>query len=158
MELSQAIQFEEIQQNHLRGKIKQLQQEIDRLSQYEMESSLFRESLSAWLLEGKVTISEIPQVIRLTPDNASIYTHAFRNAEARRDAQYGIEVLGLFQDDLLYIASTDRITEQQYSSLLIKWLGYMERGKIAFKGDKDFDGYFQKQKGINRDLFDVAGL
>lgn len=162
MELNQGIQlshtFKEIQHNHLQEKISHLQQEIERLSRYEMESSLFRESLFVWLLEGRVTVSEIPQAIRLTPDSASVYTHAFRNAESKRDAQYGIEVLRLFKDDLMYLVSTDNITEQKYSRLLIKWLGYMKRGKIAFKGDKDFDGYFQQEKGINRGLFDAAGL
>lgn len=156
------MEFKKIQEQigtqYLQEKIHHLQQEIERLSRYEMESSLFRESLSVWLLEGRVTVSDIPQAIRLTPDSVSVYTHAFRNAEAKRDAQYGIEVLRLFQDDLKYLVSIDSITEQQYSRLFIKWLGYMERGKIVFKGDKDFDGYFQTQKEINRRLFEDVGL
>ena len=35
---------------------------------------------------------------------------------------------------------------------------YMARGKMVFKGDENFERYFQEQKTANRNLFDTEGL
>lgn len=50
------------------------------------------------------------------------------------------------------------MSQKQYTKWLEKWLSFLERGKIAFKGDEDFERYFQDQKEANRGLFNDYGL
>ncbi|MCW1793518.1 hypothetical protein, partial [Streptococcus agalactiae] len=110
------------------------------------------------LLQGQITVSELPQAIRLIQGDDLFYTYAWRFVEATGDCQAGITILKILQDDLNYFFAIGKLSQKQYSQWLEKWLSFLERGRIAFKGEKDFERYFQDQKEANRSLFSDFNL
>lgn len=144
--------------HYFQEKISTLESEVKRLSPYEYDYRLLRDVVADCLLQGQLTISELPQAIRLMQDDDLFYTYAWRFVEATGDCQAGIIILKMFQDDLNYLFSIGKMSQKQYSQWLEKWLSFLERGKIAFKGEKDFERYFQDQKEVNRSLFNDFNL
>ncbi|EPW38747.1 hypothetical protein, partial [Streptococcus agalactiae] len=104
------------------------------------------------------TVSELPQAIRLIQGDDLFYTYAWRFVEATGDCQAGITILKILQDDLNYFFAIGKLSQKQYSQWLEKWLSFLERGRIAFKGEKDFERYFQDQTEANRSLFSDFNL
>lgn len=139
-------------------KISLLESEVKRLSHYEYEHRLLKDVIADCLLQGQLTISELPQAIRLIQDDDLFYTYAWRFVEATGDCQAGITILKILQDDLNYFFAIGKLSQKQYSQWLEKWLSFLERGRIAFKGEKDFERYFQDQKEANRSLFNDFNL
>lgn len=144
--------------HHFQEKISYLENEVKRLSSYEYDYRLLRDVVADCLLQGQLTVSELPQAIRLIQDDDLFYTYAWRFTEAKGDSQYGILILKILQSDLNYLNSIGQLSQKQYTKWLEKWLSFLERGKIAFKGDEDFERYFQDQKEANRGLFNAYGL
>ena len=144
--------------HYFQEKINDLESEVNRLSPYEYDYRLLRDVVADCLLQGQLTISELPQAIRLMQDDVLFYTYAWRFTEAKGDSQYGILILKILQSDLNYLNSIGQMSQKQYTKWLEKWLSFLERGKIAFKGDEDFERYFQDQKDANRGLFNDYGL
>ncbi|HEL0016769.1 hypothetical protein ACVHRL_03000 [Streptococcus equi subsp. zooepidemicus] len=140
------------------NKISLLESEVKRLSHYEYEHRLLKDVIADCLLQGQLTISELPQAIRLIQDDDLFYTYAWRFVEATGDCQAGITILKILQDDLNYFFAIGKLSQKQYSQWLEKWLSFLERGRIAFKGEKDFERYFQDQKEANRSLFNDFNL
>ncbi|HEL0246575.1 TPA: hypothetical protein TUD09_000784 [Streptococcus equi subsp. zooepidemicus] len=140
------------------NKISLLESEVKRLSPYEYEHRLLKDVIADCLLQGQLTISELPQAIRLIQDDDLFYTYAWRFVEATGDCQAGITILKILQDDLNYFFAIGKLSQKQYSQWLEKWLSFLERGRIAFKGEKDFERYFQDQKEANRSLFNDFNL
>lgn len=156
MELEQLEQRRERQ--YLQAKISYLEGEVSRLSPYEYEHRLLRDVIADCLLQGHLTVSELPQTIRLIQDDDLFYLYAWRFVEAKGDCQSGIIILKTLQDDLNYLFSIGKMSQERYSQWIEKWLSFLERGKIAFKGEKDFERYFQDQKEASRGIFDDYGL
>ncbi|SER10587.1 hypothetical protein [Streptococcus gallolyticus] len=144
--------------HYFQEKISALESEVSRLSPYEYDYRLLRDVVADCLLQGQLTISDLPQTTRLTQDDDLFYTYAWRFTEAKGDSQYGILILKILQSDLNYLNSIGQLSQKQYTKWLEKWLIFLERGKIAFKGDEDFERYFQDQKEANRGLFKDYGL
>ena len=155
-------QFNDLQKQHgtreLKDKITSLEQEITHLSWFAYEHELLSEPLLEWILDGRVKIDEIPRAIRMSSYGDEIYIYAWRYVEAKQDAFYGMRILTLLQEDIKYCAIADSISQTEYVYRLEQWINYMNRGKMAFKGDENFERYFQEQKKINRSLFDTEGL
>lgn len=143
---------------YFQEKISHLESEVIRLSPYESDCRRLRDVIASSLLQGQLTLSELPQAIRLIQDDDLFYTYAWRFVEAKRDCQSGIIILKILQDDLNYLFSIGKMSQKQYSQWLEKWLSFLERGRIAFKGEKDFERYFQDQKEASRSLFNDYGL
>ncbi|MBE3600765.1 hypothetical protein [Streptococcus agalactiae] len=144
--------------HYFQEKISYLESEIKRLSPYEYEHRLLKEVIADCLLQGQLTVSELPQAIRLIQGDDLFYTYAWRFVEATGDWQAGITILKILQDDLNYFFTIGKLSQKQYSQWLEKWLSFLERGKIAFKGDKNFERYFQEQEEANRRLFEDFDL
>lgn len=144
--------------HYFQEKISALESEVNRLSPYEYDYRLLRDVVADCLLQGQLTVSDLPQAIRLMQDDDLFYTYAWRFVEATGDCQAGIIILKMLQDDLNYLFSIGKMSQKQYSQWLEKWLSFLERGKIAFKGDEDFERYFQDQKEVNRSLFNDFNL
>lgn len=144
--------------HYFQEKISALESEVKRLSLYEYDYRLLRDVVADCLLQGQLTVSDLPQAIRLMQDDDLFYTYAWRFVEATGDCQAGIIILKMLQDDLNYLFSIGKMSQKQYSQWLEKWLSFLERGKIAFKGEKDFERYFQDQKEVNRSLFNDFNL
>ena len=144
--------------HYFQEKISALESEVSRLSPYEYDYRLLRDVVADCLLQGQLRISDLPQTIRLTQDDDLFYTYAWRFVEATGDCQAGIIILKMLQDDLNYLFSIGKMSQKQYSQWLEKWLSFLERGKIAFEGEKAFECYFQEQKEANRGLFKDYGL
>ena len=155
-------QFNDLQKQHgtreLKDKITSLEQEITRLSWFAYEHELLSEPLLEWILDGKVKISEIPRAVRMSSYGDELYVYAWRYAEAKQDAFYGMRILTLLQEDIKHCAVADSISQTEYVYRLEQWIKYMARGKMVFKGDENFERYFQEQKTANRSLFDTEGL
>ncbi|HEP3477143.1 TPA: hypothetical protein VCN21_000758 [Streptococcus pyogenes] len=143
---------------YFKDKISHLEREVSRLSPYEYEHRLLKDVIADCLLQGQITVSELPQAIRLIQDDDLFYTYAWRFVEAKGDCQSGIIILKMLRDDLNYLFSIGKMSQKQYSQWLEKWLSFLERGRIAFKGEKDFERYFQDQKEASRSLFNDYGL
>lgn len=151
--------FNDEQKDHyFQEKISALESEVSRLSPYEYDYRLLRDVVADCLLQGRLTVSELPQVTRLLQNDDLFYTYAWRFVEAKGAYQEGIIILKTLQDDLNYLLSIGKLSQEQYSQWLEKWLSFLERGKIAFKGEKDFERYFQDQKEVNRSLFSDFNL
>lgn len=144
--------------HYFQEKISALESEVSRLSPYEYDYRLLRDVIADCLLQGQLTISELPQAIRLIQDDDLFYTYAWRFVEATGDCQAGIVILKMLQDDLNYLFSIGKMSQKQYSQWLEKWLSFLERGKIAFKREKAFERFFQEHKEANRGLFKDYGL
>ena len=155
-------QFKALQKQYgtreLKEEIASLKQEITRLSWFAYEHELLSEPLLDWVLYGRVKISEFPRPIRMSEYGDELYIYAFRYAEAKRDASYGLNILTLLQEDMTHCATAGSITQKEYAHRLERWIRYMDRGKIAFKGDENFESYFQEQKEAHRSLFETYGL
>ena len=123
---------------YFKDKISHLEREVSRLSPYEYEHRLLKDVIADCLLQGQIT--------------------AWRFVEATGDCQAGITILKILQDDLNYFFAIGKLSQKQYSQWLEKWLSFLERGRIAFKGEKDFERYFQDQKEANRSLFSDFNL
>ncbi|HEL0016749.1 hypothetical protein [Streptococcus equi] len=143
---------------YFKDKISHLESEVSRLSSYEYEHRLLRDVIADCLLQGLLTVSELPQAIRLIKDDDLFYTYSWRFVEATGNCQAGITILKILQDDLNYFFAIGKLSQKQYSQWLEKWLSFLERGRIAFKGEKDFERYFQDQKEANRSLFSDFNL
>ncbi|UUM56488.1 hypothetical protein NQZ93_04115 [Streptococcus suis] len=137
--------------------ISYLKKEIARLSQYEYEHRLLTECLANCLLQGRMRMSHCPRELRIKEEDL-FYTYAWRFVEAKKDVQSGIELLELLNEDITYFVSVGTLSINTYSYWIEKWLSFLQRGTIAFKGDNDFECYFQKQKEANRSLFSNFGL
>lgn len=144
--------------HYFQEKISALESEVSRLSPYEYDYRLLRDVVADCLLQGQLTVSELPQAIRFMQDDDLFYTYAWRLVEAKRDCQAGIILLKTLQDDVNYLFLIGKLSHKQYSQWLEKWLSFLERGKIAFKGDEDFERYFQEQKEKHRELFEAFGI
>lgn len=144
--------------HYLQEKISALESEVSRLSSYEYDYRLLRDVVADCLLQGQLTVSELPQAIRFIQDDDLFYTYAWRLVEAKRDCQAAIIILKTLQDDLNYLFLIGKLSHKQYSQWLEKWLSFLERGKITFKGDEDFERYFQEQKEKHRELFEAFGI
>ena len=155
-------QFKALQKQYgtreLKEEIASLKQEINRLSWFAYEHELLSEPLLEWILDGKVKISEIPRAVRMSSYGDELYIYAWRYAEAKQDAFYGMRILTLLQEDIKHCVIADSISQTEYVYRLEQWIKYMARGKMVFKGDKNFERYFQEQKAANRSLFDTEGL
>lgn len=155
-------QFKALQKQYgtreLKEKITSLEQEITRLSWFAYEHELLSELLLDWVLYGRVKISEFPRPIRMSEYGDELYIYAWRYAEAKHDASYGLNILTLLQEDMTHCATAGSITQKEYAHRLERWIRYMDRGKIAFKGDENFESYFQEQKEAHRSLFETYGL
>ncbi|HFR5317317.1 hypothetical protein ACRPML_00140 [Streptococcus uberis] len=143
---------------YFKDKISHLESEVSRLSSYEYEHRLLRDIIADCLLQGQLTVSELPQAIRLIKDDDLFYTYSWRFVEATGNCQAGITILKILQGDLNYFFAIGKLSKKQYSQWLEKWLSFLERGRIAFKGEKDFERYFQDQKEANRSLFSDFNL
>lgn len=144
--------------HYLQEKISALESEVSRLDSYEYDYRLLRDVVADCLLQGQLTVSELPQAIRFIQDDDLFYTYAWRLVEAKRDCQAGIIILKTLQDDVTYLFLIGKLSHKQYSQWLEKWLSFLERGRIAFKGDEDFERYFQEQKEKHRELFEAFGI
>lgn len=149
---------QEQEYHYFQEKISALESEVSRLSPYEYDYRLLRDVIANCLLQGQLTVNKLPHAIRLIQDDDLFYTYAWRFTEAKGDPQYGTLILKILQSDLNYLNSIGRLSQKQYTKWLEKWLSFLERGKIAFKGDEDFERYFQDQKEANRGLFNAYGL
>lgn len=103
-------------------------------------------------------MSHCPRELRIKEEEDLFYTYAWRFVEAKKDVQSGIELLELLNEDITYFVSVGTLSINTYSYWIEKWLSFLQRGTIAFKGDNDFECYFQKQKEANRSLFSNFGL
>ncbi|MDK6856801.1 hypothetical protein QP351_10035, partial [Aerococcus sp. UMB7533] len=74
-------------------KISHLESEVIRLSPYESDCRRLRDVIASSLLQGQLTLSELPQAIRLIQDDDLFYTYAWRFVEAKGDCQSGIIIL-----------------------------------------------------------------
>lgn len=144
--------------HYFQEKISALESEVSRLSPYEYDYRLLRDVVADCLLQGQLTVGDLPQAIRLKQDDDLFYTYAWRFTEAKGDSQYGILILKMLQSDLNYLNSIGRLSQKHYTKWLEKWLSFLERGRRAFKGDEAFERYFQEQKEANRGLFKDYGL
>lgn len=144
--------------HYFQEKISALESEVSRLSSYEYDYRLLRDVVADCLLQGQLTVSELPQAIRLIQDDDLFYAYAWRFVEAKGDCQAAIILLKTLQDDVTYLFLIGKLSHKQYSQWLEKWLSFLERGRIAFKGDEDFERYFQEQKEKHRELFEAFGI
>lgn len=144
--------------HYFQEKISALESEVSRLSSYEYDYRLLRDVVADCLLQGQLTVSELPQAICLIQDDDLFYTYAWRFVEAKGDCQAAIILLKTLQDDVTYLFLIGKLSHKQYSQWLEKWLSFLERGRIAFKGDEDFERYFQEQKEKHRELFEAFGI
>ncbi|HHT7814725.1 TPA: hypothetical protein ACT2IF_002118 [Streptococcus suis] len=126
--------------------------------QYEHEYHLLTEFLANCLLQGRIRINQCPRELRIKVEEDLFYTYAWRFIETTQDVQYGIELLQLLNEDMRYSVFIGTLSVNNYSYWLEKWISFLQRGRMVFKGDDKFECYFQKQKEANRGLFAYFGL
>ncbi|SEM39791.1 hypothetical protein SAMN04487839_1255, partial [Streptococcus gallolyticus] len=66
---------QEQEYHYFQEKISALESEVSRLSPYEYDYRLLRDIVADCLLQGQLTISDLPQTTRLTQDDDLFYTY-----------------------------------------------------------------------------------
>lgn len=119
-----------------------------------------REIVFVALLNHKLKLSDISQEVRVCEEGLTntYYTAAHRYAYECRKSQVAIEVLSMMYDDVTWATSTGQIDQKIYNERIKEWLKYLDFDIMWFKGDQDFECYFQEQKEANRDLFETYGM
>lgn len=119
-----------------------------------------RELICLSLLKKQLKLSDIPQESRMNGFETAGYFSiaAHRYASDSGDISYLTEVLSIMYEDAAYGALNGIINKSEFHELICQWLNYFDYDKIEFKGDKNFDRYFQEQKEKHRDLFRAFGL
>ncbi|HEO5725321.1 TPA: hypothetical protein VA575_000075 [Streptococcus agalactiae] len=134
----------------LKREIEALEEMVAYLTPYKRMFESLKEPLYDWLLYGRVKIEELPLEVRT---ESLAYTHAWRYAEAKRDATYGMAILDLFQSDMAELVHLGKLDQEAYGEYLEQWLQYLARGLSAFKDSKDYDQYFLKLQEAHKELF-----
>lgn len=134
----------------LKRKIEALEEMITYLTPYKRMFESLEEPLCGWLLYGRVKIEEIPIDSRLF---SHAYNYAWRYAEAKHDADYGMAILDLFQSDMVELVHLEKLDQEAYGEYLEQWMQYLARGLSAFKDSKDYDHYFLKLQDNHKELF-----
>lgn len=137
--------------SELQREIAALEEMVAYLTPYKWMFEALEEPLYDWLLYGKVKIEEIPLDGRRF-DHA--YTYAWRYAEAKHDATYGIAILDLLQSDMTELVQLGKLDQEAYGEYLEQWMQYLARGLSAFKDSKDYDNYFLKLQEAHTALFE----
>lgn len=81
----------------LKREIEALEEMIAYLTPYKRMFESLEEPLCGWLLYGRVKIEELPLDSRLF---SHAYNYAWRYAESKHYATYGMAILDLFQSDM----------------------------------------------------------
>lgn len=112
------------------------------------------------LLKHQLKLSDIPQELRLSNLDCDGYFSlaAHRYASDSSDTTYLTEVLSTMYEDASYGVTQGIINYREFHELICAWLNYLDYDKIEFKGDKDFELYFQEQKERHRSFFEAFGL
>lgn len=109
------------------------------------------------LLRHQVTLRDIPQTLRMNPieNNGYFCVAAHRYASGSGDIDYLTEVLSTMYEDAAYGVSSGVINHTEFYELICSWLNYLDYDKIEFKGDDDFERYFQEQKARHKEYFEA---
>ncbi|WP_449457631.1 hypothetical protein [Streptococcus suis] len=134
----------------MRREIADLKEMVSYLTPYKRMFESLEETLYGWLLHGKVKIDEIPLDSRRF---SHAYTYAWRYAEAKHDATYGMAILELFRSDMIELVQLGDIDQETYGDYLKQWMQYLARGLSAFKDSKDYDSYFLELQESHTELF-----
>ncbi len=134
----------------LKREIEALEEMITYLTPYKRMFESLKEPLYDWLLYGRVKIEELPLEVRT---ESLAYTHAWRYAEAKHDADYGMAILDLLQSDMAELVHLGKLNQEAYGEYLEQWMQYLARGLSAFKDSKDYDQYFLKLQEAHKELF-----
>jgi len=112
------------------------------------------------LLRHQLKLSDIPQELRLSSLDVDGYfsVAAHRYASDSGDIAYLTEILSTMYEDAVYGVTSGIIHHREFHELICSWLNYFDYDKIEFKGDDDFERYFQEQKERHRDFFKAFGL
>lgn len=112
------------------------------------------------LLKNQLKLSDIPRENRINSLETSGYfgITAHRYASNSGDIAYLTEILSIMYEDAAYGAMNGIINKSEFRTLICQWLNYFDYDKIEFKGDKNFERYFQEQKEKHKDLFEAFGL
>ena len=135
---------------NLYAQIAALEEMVAELTAYQRLFERLKEPLYDWLLYGRVKIEELPLEVRT---ESLAYTHAWRYAEAKHDADYGMAILDLFQSDMTELVHLEKLDQEAYGEYLEQWMQYLARGLSAFKDSKDYDHYFLKLQEAHKELF-----
>ncbi|MCY7172898.1 hypothetical protein MK543_09700 [Streptococcus gallolyticus subsp. gallolyticus] len=136
----------------LKREIAALEEMTAALTPYQRMFKDLEEPLYDWLLYGRVNIEELPRDIRMWR-HILAYTYAWRYAEAKHDADYGMAILDLLQSDMTELVHLGKLNQEAYGEYLEQWLRYLARGLSAFKDSKDYDQYFLKLQEAHKELF-----
>ena len=145
---NEPMEAEEV--SDLKREIAALEEMITYLTPYKRMFESLEEPLYGWLLYGRVKIEEIPIDSRVF---SHAYHYAWRYAEAKHDATYGMAILDLFQSDMAELVHLGKLDQEAYGEYLKQWLRYLAFGLSAFKDSKDYDQYFLKLQEAHKELF-----
>ncbi|WP_431770596.1 hypothetical protein [Streptococcus gallolyticus] len=134
----------------LKREIAALEEMVAYLTPYKRMFESLEEPLYGWLLYGRVKIEEIPIDSRRF---SHAYNYAWRYAEAKHDATYGMAILDLLQSDMTELVHLEKLDQEAYGEYLEQWMQYLARGLYAFKDSKDYDHYFLKLQEAHKELF-----
>ena len=144
--------------------IKDLKEIIEpyRESSTELEKGydVLRRIIFKGLLRHQFKLSDISQELRISRLEVSGYfsVAAHRYASDNGDITYLTEVLSIMYEDAVYGVRSGVINHKEFYDLICSWLNYFDYDKIEFKGDDNFESYFQEQKERHRDYFEAFGL
>ncbi|EGS27571.1 hypothetical protein [Streptococcus agalactiae] len=112
------------------------------------------------LLKNQLKLSDMSRENRINCLETSGYfgIAAHRYASDSGDITYLTEVLSIMYEDAAYGAMNGIINKNEFHALICQWLNYFDYDKIEFKGDKNFERYFQEQKEKHGELFEAFGL
>lgn len=132
----------------------------EEISEFDYIYEALRRVISLFLLKNQLMLSDIPQESRMNRLETDGYfsVAAHRCARDSNNVAYLTGVLSMMYEDAIYGVSNDIITFREFYELICQWLNYFSYDKIEFKGDKNFERYFQEQKEKHRELFEAFGL
>lgn len=119
-----------------------------------------RQLIGLSLLKNQLKLSDMPRESRMNSLEISGYFSilAHRYACDGGDVDYLTEVLSIMYDDAIYGVMNEIINQSEFHALICQWLNYIDYDKIEFKGDKNFERYFQEQKVKHSELFSSFGM